>query len=347
MYYITIDCGTTNSRAYVVDENGSVISKTTKQVGVRNTSMTGSRKVLEEGLREIIDEAVKLSGINVKDIRAILSSGMITSEIGLCEIPHLMAPCGTDELAANLTRVENLRLTEEEIPVYFVRGIKNIMPKEVEDPFSLVGELDFMRGEETQVAGLLAEGVLDLPETVVILSSHTKFIPIDENGKILGSLTTTSGQIHEAIIKETFVGKSVEKRDCLEDKPDEYFDPEIIRKAASWIKKAGIVRCLMLPRFLDVLLNTKWYERELFYESLIAAEDMLAIGQLDDFGPDFQKRFMFVGLSGRCRLYEHIVKQVFPEARVSAITDAAQIDQLSIQGILEIARRSGVFNEQI
>ena len=40
---------------------------------------------------------------------------------------------------------------------------------------------------------------------------------------------------------------------------------------------------MMFPRFLDVLLDTKWYERELFFDALIAAEDMLAIGQLNDF----------------------------------------------------------------
>ena len=52
MYYITIDCGTTNSRVYVVDEKGTVLAKATKKVGVRNTSMTGSNACLREGLME-------------------------------------------------------------------------------------------------------------------------------------------------------------------------------------------------------------------------------------------------------------------------------------------------------
>ena len=32
MYFITIDCGTTNSRVYVVDETGKVYAKATKKV---------------------------------------------------------------------------------------------------------------------------------------------------------------------------------------------------------------------------------------------------------------------------------------------------------------------------
>ena len=65
MYYITIDCGTTNSRVYVVDEKGTVLAKATKKVGVRNTSMTGSNACLREGLHETIREAIRLSGLEM------------------------------------------------------------------------------------------------------------------------------------------------------------------------------------------------------------------------------------------------------------------------------------------
>ena len=166
MYYITIDCGTTNSRVYIVDETGRVYAKAARKVGVRNTSMTGSRDCLEQGLHETISRAIAESGIRPEQFRAILSSGMITSEIGLCELPHLMAPCGVERLADHIVRVDDIHLTDYEIPVYFVRGIKNPMPETVENPFSLVGNLDFMRGEETQIAGLLAQDALTLPAKI-------------------------------------------------------------------------------------------------------------------------------------------------------------------------------------
>lgn len=345
MYFITIDCGTTNSRVYVVDEAGKVYAKATKKVGVRNTSMTGSRDCLRDGLRETVDNAIALAqeqaGITPDQIKAILSSGMITSEIGLMELPHLMAPCDVDRLAANIEKVD-VKLTEYDIPVYFVRGIKNIMPDVVEDPFAWVGNADFMRGEETQIAGLLAQG-FEGPATVTVLSSHTKFIPVDAKGSILGSLTTTSGQVREAILKETFVGKSVEKRDSADEKPADYFDENVVMQATKWIQQAGIVRCMMLPRFLDVLLKTKWYERELFFDALIAAEDMLSIGMLNDFDAACKERFVFVGLPSRCKLYEFIVKTIMPEASVVSICDTAKVDSLSIDGILNIVKKAGIF----
>lgn len=345
MYFLTVDCGTTNSRVYAVDESGKIYAKAKKKVGVRDTSMTGSRKCLEDGLRETVTRAIQESGIAPSEFRAILSSGMITSEIGLCELPHLMAPCSVSDLAQNIARVDDVHLSDYDIPVYFVRGIKNTMPDVVENPFALVGNLDFMRGEETQMAGLMAHSDFTLPATVVILSSHTKFTPINARGEILGSLTTASGQIRAAILAETFVGKSVEKRENLEEKPENYFDEGIVQEAAAWIKRGGIVRGMMFPRFLDVLLDTRWYERELFFDALIAAEDMLTIGQLDSFDAACKERFLFVGLPERCRLYEYIIRQNIPGAAVSSITDADAIDQLSIDGILDIVKKAGIFHE--
>jgi 2-dehydro-3-deoxygalactonokinase len=342
MYYVTIDCGTTNSRAYVVNETGEIISKATKKVGVKDTATTGSRETLHEGVREIVREAIAEAGLSKADISAILSSGMITSEIGLKEIPHLTAPIGVDALAEHLTLVEDVEILGPDVPVYFVRGIKNQQKSQDLRPTQTVGELDFMRGEETQVAGMFTRTDFETPVIVVILSSHTKFIPINREGQVLGSLTTMSGQLYEAILEHTFVSKSVRKPENGAEKPEGYFNPEIVNGALDWINKTGLVRTLMFPRFLDVLLDTAWYERLLFFESLIAAEDMLAIGQLDLFNFALPTNFILVGNEERCQLYSHILKQRFPESGMQTIMQAEEIDALSIKGILSIARKAGV-----
>ena len=51
-YYISVDCGTTNSRAYVIDQTGKVFGKARKKVGVRDTAVTGSRDVLLSGVKK-------------------------------------------------------------------------------------------------------------------------------------------------------------------------------------------------------------------------------------------------------------------------------------------------------
>lgn len=341
MFYITIDCGTTNSRAYVVDEEGHIYGKATKQVGVKDTAQTGSCDLLRAGLREITTRAIEQSGVARQEIRAVLSSGMITSEIGLKEIPHHMAPCSVDDLADSITLVKDSGIIDD-IPVYLVRGIKNHMDKMGRAPSEQVGELDFMRGEEVQLAGVMARADVQFPATVVILSSHTKFNALDENGTVLGSLTTLSGQLRAAILEKTFVGKSVEKRENAEEKPVDYFDPEIVKQAANWIRRVGLVRALMFPRFLDVLLDTKWYERSLFFDALIAAEDMLAIQQIKMFASKPSENYYLIGNPERCQLYAFILKQNQPSARIHCITDTVEIDELSIRGILHVAARGGI-----
>ena len=67
MYFATIDCGTTNSRVYVLDERLRVAAKGAKKVGVRDTAITGSRRTLQEGLKELFEETVREAGLRVQE----------------------------------------------------------------------------------------------------------------------------------------------------------------------------------------------------------------------------------------------------------------------------------------
>jgi 2-dehydro-3-deoxygalactonokinase len=340
MFIATIDCGTTNSRVYIVDENGNVITRASQKVGVRDTAIHGNNQVLKDGVREVFNRALQEVGISPSEIHCILSSGMITSELGLIEIPHLWAPCNLDTLAANITLVKDLDVFPPSIPLYFVRGIKNFY-----DPTKIsmqdVGTLDFMRGEEVQVAGLLENQEVKLPNIITILSSHTKLIPVDEEKRILGSVTTLSGQLYEAILKETFVGKSVRSEDDFDN--TNYFNPDVVEMAYDEIMRSGFLRGLMYVRFLDTLVHARWYDRKLFAETLIAAEDMRALHQVRELMGLSTTSFILIGMKLRCLIYEHLLKtKVSPECNVSMITEENEIDQLSIQGVLSLAKKAGI-----
>lgn len=341
MNYITLDCGTTNSRAYLVTASGEVLGKKTRHVGVRNTSMTGSNDYLLKQLRQMIAQ-LRAEHPEAEPVGAIFSSGMITSEIGLAELPHLTAPCGLAELAQGLTRMVHLSLTPEEIPIYFVRGIKNRCMEAQEDPFSQLNRLDFMRGEETQIIGLLKRDGCRFPTTVLVLSSHSKYIPVDRDGKILGSLTTASGQAYAAILEGTFVGKSIQQGEKDPPQPENYFDEEIVKAAMEAVRETGLMRSLMFPRFLDVLLDTRWYQRKLYFEAAVAADDMRALDGLKQFGNAVSGDFCIIGQPERCRLYSRLLREAYPDGEITILSDTAQVDRLSIDGILEIAAAAGV-----
>jgi 2-dehydro-3-deoxygalactonokinase len=340
MFLAIIDCGTTNSRVFVVDRLGNTIGKATRKVGVRDTAIHGSNAVLKQGLTETFYDAIQNAHKDLNDLSFVISSGMITSEIGLLEIPHIWAPAGLDELARDIKTVRDPNVFPIDIPIHFIRGIKNKFdPERIE--LRDVGTLDFMRGEEVQVAGILTQYKIRPPVTIVVLSSHTKFIPIDSQERILGSLTTVSGQVYEALIKETFIGKSIRAEDDFDDQ--EYFDRNIVEIADHWVQHSGFLRSLLMPRFLDTLLKTKWYERKLFVEAGIAAEDMRCLNQFAALGFPTKTAYILVGSKGRCRIYDYLLKEKMKLAtEVIQISSPESIDALSIQGAVYLAGKAGL-----
>jgi len=338
MFFATIDCGTTNSRVYLLDENCNIINKGEKKVGVRDTAINGTNRILREGLKEVFLETVKEGGIKVAEVEFAITSGMITSEIGLIEIPHLWAPAGIDELAQNVKIVRDEEVFPVDVPLIFVRGIKNFFPAET--TYKDIRLIDFMRGEETQVVGLLSlYPQLALPVNLVILSSHTKYIHINEGGKITGSLTTLSGQVYEAIKKETSIGKSI--RSNTADGQEDFFNEEIVETAYDSVVNAGFLRTLLMPRFMEVLLKTNWYERKLFIETAIVAEDLRVIEEFKNLNFSRDCTFVLVGHKIRCDIMKYLLNKHYKINSIKCINQKEEIDDLSIQGAIAIARKTG------
>jgi 2-dehydro-3-deoxygalactonokinase len=206
-----------------------------------------------------------------------------------------------------------------------------------------VGILDSMRGEETQIAGLIDGPEIMPPCIFTMLSSHTKYIPVDENKNILGGITTLSGQLYESLLQESVVGKSIQKEDDFDD--GSYFDPEVVNTASQEVMDFGFLRGLMSVRFLDILLHNPWYERKLFAESLLAAEDMRALRQIRSVFDLESSNYVLVGKSRRCKIYAHLILQEIgaSNCNIRVIDGEAMIDQLCICGALSLARIAGLF----
>ena len=68
MYLATIDCGTTNTRIFIVKDEGSVVGRASRKVGVRDTAISGSNAVLKDGIRKTFDEALAGASLSAGDI---------------------------------------------------------------------------------------------------------------------------------------------------------------------------------------------------------------------------------------------------------------------------------------
>jgi len=354
MKYIGIfDCGTTNSRFSAVDESGKVVGKASTKIGVKDTAVQGSNLALKSGLADLYRDTLHATGIAAKDIAFVISSGMITSELGLLEIPHMCAPAGLDELAKGLTHLEGEDRLAIKPELYLVRGVKNKPNPAPGSPVNAVRPLDFMRGEETQMMGLLSIHGGGIPTTVINLSSHTKYISLGADGRIRGSVTTLSGQVYEAIVKETFIGKSVTQPPAqkagaaISDGAGQSNESELreaMDSAYEIVQIAGLLRSLVVPRFMDTLMTTDWRIRRRFVESCLIADDLSAMNIFPEYGFDRGSRVILVGLPERCAIFEYLFRKSgrAEGARVVSITEPDAVNDLAVTGALAIARRAGL-----
>lgn len=329
-----IDCGTTNTRMFILDGNGKIVAEKTKKIGVRDTSMTGSRDALKNGVEELYRTTIRENNIDSSEVEFAIASGMITSEIGLIEIPHLVAPVGLQGLAGHIEKVFDKNVIDLGIPVYFIRGVRNNYPADA--GIQELRQVDFMRGEEVQCMGILSELKPHLPVNVVVFSSHTKIIHIDEQGRISHCISTISGQQYEALKAATNVGKSIESR---ENEPKgQYTFEEIVSTAQDCVNKAGIVRTMLMPRFMEVLLKTTSAERRLFVDAAIAEDDMRAFEEFNAQGCAASEYILF-GHKQRCELYTYLIHQRFgQDVKIRSIDDYDKIFDLTIKGVLAVAQ---------
>jgi 2-dehydro-3-deoxygalactonokinase len=336
MFVSIIDCGTTNSRVYILDEAGGIVYQKKRKIGVRDTAITGSRDTLKRGLVSIFQDIFKETGIREKDIRYCVTGGMITSEIGLIEIPHLAAPAGIDDLATNVQVVTDPSVLPLDFPFMFVPGVKNDYPKT--GKFEAIRFMDFMRGEEIQSFGVLRKyPEFSPPFTIIVLSSHTKYICIDKKERIAGSITTLSGQIYEALKSSTSIGKSIQT-DSLSASED--ILQESIAAAASIVREAGFLRALLMPRFMEVLLDTTPGQRKLFIESAIIAEDLVAFKEYQQLFDTLGQPVFLIGDNRRCEIFQRMVDLLKIDGPdFTTITEETEIDDLNIKGALEIAAK--------
>ncbi len=327
-----IDCGTTNTRVYILNNRNQKIGQGERRVGVRNTSMTGSKDALRQGVCEAVAEAAKNAGIEVRDLSFVIASGMITSEIGLKEIPHLVAPVGLRELTEGVEAVAAGEVIPIDVPVLFVRGVRNDYGEAI---LKNIRNVDFMRGEETQVIGILEEFNVKEPLNIIVLSSHTKLIHVDANGRIAASLTSLSGQLYEAICKESMIGKSLAENHS--EKSGGYSFNEIVDTAAEVVGEVGLDRGIMIPRFLQVLLQTDSNERNLFMDAAVAADDMGLVQEFEHQGYHADRYILF-GHEARCNVYSYLLNKQFGEKiDVTCVSDKERQSELTIRGAVTIA----------
>lgn len=241
-YTVTVDTGTTNTRVFLWDENRNIVSLSKSETGVRNTAIDGNKNRLKQAVHDCIQQVLSAAGISFDEIGQVIACGMITSNVGLAELPHVTAPAGISELASHAREI----LLEDvcPVPILFVPGVKNHDRPVTEDN---VETMDMMRGEEAETLAILDRFPKGNDYLLVLPGSHTKFVAADRNGRITGCLTTIGGELLSCITNDTIIADAVGRSFVSEDS----YDRELVLKGFDEAFRVGLSRACFSVRILN------------------------------------------------------------------------------------------------
>ena len=187
--FIAVDWGTTNRRAYLVDGSGCRIDQFEDHKGVLSIPDGGFEAAIGEIRQRLGD-------------KPLLLAGMVGSNRGWKEAPYVSAPAGLDELTNALVWVGGREA--------IVPGVSYLRNERA----------DVMRGEEVQLLGAVAAGLVDPEGLVCHPGTHNKWATL-RGGRISDFRTVMTGELfsllkEHSILADLLKGK-VEPNEIFKD----------------------------------------------------------------------------------------------------------------------------------
>jgi 2-dehydro-3-deoxygalactonokinase len=162
--FIAADWGTTNRRAYLVGPNGALQDEMEDGKGILSVPAGGFPEAVAE-LRARLGD------------RPMLLAGMIGSNRGWVEAPYVAAPAGGEDIARKLIWPEPGRTA-------IVPGVS----------YADGDAADVMRGEEVQIVGAAAGGLVPADCLLCHPGTHNKWVEL-RGGRIAAFRTVMTGEI--------------------------------------------------------------------------------------------------------------------------------------------------------
>lgn len=324
---ILIDCGTTNLRVTLVGENGGVLAQSKRPGGVRHTAIDGHNGRLKQLLAESIAETLEKAGqpLDGSTVSQCVAYGMITSNVGLLEIPHLPAPVSARELHEGMKAAQFPEVAP--FLISFIPGVRNFDGTVTAENFS---GMDMMRGEETEAVGLF-ELLQPQRECVFILpGSHNKFVRMDAQGRILGCMTSISGELLDAVTHHTILADAVDRSFATA----EDYEAELACRGALECAAGGMGRAAFAGRILSQLGGVEGVRLRSYLLGVTLAQDIAA---LRAFVPDIDAVQIYV--AGKMPL-QHAFADVAKTLGIASIEEIPPeiSGQMGIRGALRIAQ---------
>ncbi len=186
-----VDWGTSSFRLWLLAEDGTVLGERRSAEGMASAAGTGFGRVLES----------HLDALGVDAALPAVICGMAGARQGWREAGYLDTP-------ADLAASERHALVLEGYP-RDVRILPGIAQRDAASP-------DVMRGEETQLAGLVAAGVTS--GLVCMPGTHSKWVQL-QDGNVVSFATYMTGELFGVLARHSILKNAIEEAPAVPSDP--------------------------------------------------------------------------------------------------------------------------------
>ncbi|KAF1692481.1 2-dehydro-3-deoxygalactonokinase [Pseudoxanthomonas koreensis] len=192
---IAVDWGGSSLRVYRLDAGGAVVD----------------RRRGEEGALACAGRYGKVLAAMIAgwDDPLVVLAGMVGARGGWIEVPYVRCPADADALAAGMLRLDASR----EAPGFGYRQFWCVPG--IADRTSTTG--DVMRGEETQIAGLL-DALGGGTHTVCLPGTHSKWVQV-RDGTITSLATAMTGELYALLRTHSILARGMAEGEPPLDEP--------------------------------------------------------------------------------------------------------------------------------
>jgi 2-dehydro-3-deoxygalactonokinase len=177
--FIAVDWGTTNRRAYLLGRKGET-AEFEDDRGMMSVGKGGFPAAVAEIRARLGDLPMLLAG-------------MVGSNRGWVEAPYVPCPAGAEDIAARLIWPEDARTA-------IVPGVC----------FDQGEHADVMRGEEAQIVGAVAAGLVPPDATVCHPGTHNKWVTV-AGGRIVAFQTVMTGELFNLLREHSILAPLIDR----------------------------------------------------------------------------------------------------------------------------------------
>ncbi|UYB50641.1 2-dehydro-3-deoxygalactonokinase [Xanthomonas sp. AM6] len=291
---IAVDWGTSSLRGYRLAADGRVLEqrRSDQGIGACQGRFAATLAALVEGWPGDV-----------------VLCGMIGSRNGWRELPYVPCPADADALAAAMQPLQDPALPGRTL--WFVPGVAcdaEAVP-------------DVMRGEETQLIGLLDVLAQDPGRHSVCLpGTHSKWVAL-EHGRIATLATTMTGELYALLRRHSLLARLMDADDAQFDAAG--FDAGLQRSAAP----GGLLHHLFGVRSLGLFERLSAAAAPSYLSGLLIGHELRAHLPL-------APHVHLIGGSGLLDRYAHALRALGSQARTHP-------EDLAARGLYRLAQRHG------